>query len=307
MSLALLFPGQGTQHPQMLAWVDGCATAAPTLDGMTVALGADWRQRLGDAAWASGNAVAQTLLTGLCTAAWQALAPRLPAPAVVAGYSVGELPAFAAAGVFGAAEAQVLAGHRAAAMARSVAGQDTGLMAVGGIDDTAVSPVCARHGLAVAIVLDPDRRLLGGPQAALRAAQAEFEALGAHVTPLPIAVASHTPWMAAAVGEFAAVLEPLEFAPPSAVLVCNFSGGAVRGAAALKAALAGQLAATVPWPACMDAVAERLPKCVLEVGPGDTLSRLWNGAHPGIPARSADEFRSADAVAAWVLSTLARA
>jgi [acyl-carrier-protein] S-malonyltransferase len=40
---------------------------------------------------------------------------------------------------------------------------------------------------------------------------------------------------------------------------------------------------------------------VLEVGPGAALASMWNRRFPDVPARSADEFRSADAVVDWVL------
>ena len=49
----------------------------------------------------------------------------------------------------------------------------------------------------------------------------------------------------------------------------------------------------------MDTVAERRPGAVLEVGPGNTLARLWRERHPDIPVRSCDEFTSARQVIAW--------
>ena len=73
----------------MLPWLDNCQEAAATLALMEVQLGADWRSRFAESEWAHRNAVAQPLLTGLSLAAWQALAPSLPAPEVVAGYSDG--------------------------------------------------------------------------------------------------------------------------------------------------------------------------------------------------------------------------
>ena len=85
MSLALMFPGQGTQHPSMLAWVDHRPEAAATIKLMEAELGSDWRARLGDAAWASRNRIAQCLLTGLSLASWQCLAGRMPLPSVIAG------------------------------------------------------------------------------------------------------------------------------------------------------------------------------------------------------------------------------
>ena len=76
--------------------------------------------------------MAQPLLTGLGIAAWQALAPDLPPPAAVAGYSVGELPACCVAGVFDADTALALAAFRAEAMDSAAAGEAGGLMALQG-------------------------------------------------------------------------------------------------------------------------------------------------------------------------------
>src|SRR6185436_1191935 len=132
MGLALLFPGQGAQHPQMLPWLDAQPAAQPALKALARHLGPDWRDALNDPAWLHVNRVAQLLLTGVGIAAWQTLAAQLPRPVVVAGYCVGELAAFTAAGVFNADTALDLAAARAQAMDESVAGQRTGLLAAQG-------------------------------------------------------------------------------------------------------------------------------------------------------------------------------
>jgi [acyl-carrier-protein] S-malonyltransferase len=300
VSYALLFPGQGTQHPLMLPWLDAQPAAAATLAGMAALIGGDWRERLADAEAAADNRFAQLLLTGVGIAAWQCLANALPPPTAVAGYSVGELAAFCAAGVLAPDTALALALDRAEAMQASVAALSTGLMAVQGPGGDAITGLCQRLGLAVSIRLAADRVILGGPDDALDAAHAELEPAGARCTRLAVKVASHTPWMASAALVFGARLSGIPFAPPRAVLICNAVGAALRRPADLARALADQIAATVPWDRCQDAIAERRVRCVLEVGPGTTLSRLWNERHPEVPARSVDEFRSPEAVVRWI-------
>ena len=51
MSVALLFPGQGTQHASMLPWLDGEDAARPVLARVAAVLGPDWRARVADTAW----------------------------------------------------------------------------------------------------------------------------------------------------------------------------------------------------------------------------------------------------------------
>lgn len=298
MSLGLLFAGQGTQHPGMLPWLDD---ADPLVRRTAAALGvADWRQALGDAAWALRNRHVQILLTGFGLAAWARLAPRLPVPAAAAGYSVGELAAFCAAGVFEADTALQLAGQRADAMDRCAAVAPGGLLSVSGLQRAAVAALCARCGLALAIDIDAETAVLGGPAAALACGAQEAAGLGARATPLAVAVASHTPAMQPAAEAFGAALRPVALARPALPLFCNAGGERVHDAAQAARVLAAQIAQTVRWSDVLEAMHARRVSCVLEIGPGSALSAMWNRRFPEVPARSADEFRSADAVVAWV-------
>jgi [acyl-carrier-protein] S-malonyltransferase len=304
VSLALLFAGQGTQYAAMLPWLEACPEAAPGLALITAQLGGDWRNRLAEPEWAQSNAVAQPMLTGLSLAAWHGLAPSLPVPAVVAGYSVGELAAFCVAGVFSVVDAMGLAVDRAAAMDRSAAGLDTGLLSVQGLDAKALQAACARYGLSMAIRLAADRAVLGGLSEALVAAERGLSADGVRCTRLPVRVASHTPWMSAAAVEFEARLSAVPLSSPRTTLVCNHIGAAERDPGRLRQLLARQVATTVLWDSCMDAIAERRVRCVLEVGAGHALTNLWRDRHPDVPVRSVDEFRSAYAIARWVNTAL---
>lgn len=298
MTLALLFPGQGAQHPQMLPWLDAQPDAAATLQALNAQLGQDWRASLGDLAWLHANRVAQPLLTGVGIAAWQALAAHLPRPAVVAGYSVGELAAFAVAGVFDATTALDLAAARAQAMDDSVSDQQTGLMAVQG--PHALVEAESAAGLSVAIRIGAERAIVGGTVQALDAAATRWGGAGLRCSRLPIGVASHTPAMAAAATAFAQRLAAAKLRPAQSAVVCNFTGAASRNLAVLAPALAAQIASTVLWDDCMDSIAERGVRCVLEVGPGATLAAMWRERHPAIPVRSVDEFQGPEGVLRWV-------
>ncbi len=287
----------------MLRWLDGANPRAvqPLVD----ALGADWRSRVADAEWAQRNDVAQPLITGLCIAAWHALAGLLPRPAVVAGYSVGELAAFHAAGVFAAQDAMALARRRAELMDESAGKVATGLMALAGAPCELVRRLCDEYDVTLAIQFARDHVVLGGAKVALARAAAESERAGATVTQLNLTIASHTPWMFAAVQPFADLLETVTFERPRFPLVTDNQARVLWDAQDLRRALSAQLATTIRWDECMTEVAERGTSCVLEIGPGTTLSRLWNARYPAVPARSVDEFTKPVAIARWVTDVLA--
>ncbi len=300
MGYALLFSGQGAQHPGMLPWLAPDASVA----AVAHRLGADWRDRLADPAWAGDNARAQCLLTGLALAAWAQLAGELGPPAIVAGYSVGELAAFAAAGVFSSNTALQLAGQRAACMDAAGAHCRTGLLAVSGRVAGGLQPLCREFDLDLAIDLGADSAVLGGTVEALDHALPQAQALGLQATRLNVALASHTRWMQPAAQAFAQVLRGTPLSAPSLPLVSN-ARGRVTSAQQAADALACQIAETVRWDAGLELVAAQRVQVVLEIGPGQALARQWNARHPAIPARSADEFRSRSALIGWMRRQLA--
>ena len=300
MTIALLFPGQGTQQPAMLPWLESDPAARPVLARMAGVLGGDWRTRASDAAWSHANVVAQPLLTGVSLAALAALAPRLPRVVAVAGYSVGELAACVAAGMLEADDAMTLAVRRAAAMDACAADGDTGLLGVSDVDAGDLDAACARWGLDVAIRTGERRCVVGGATAALAQAAAFLAALGARTTPLGVRVASHTRAMRAAVPLLTQAFAEVQWRAPRVAWVAGITGAVVRDPAEARRLLAEQAASTVRWDACMDTVAERRPDAVLELGPGNSLARLWRERHPGIAVRSCDEFAAAGEILAWV-------
>ena len=306
MTVALLFPGQGTQHAAMLRWLEGDAAARPVLARLACELGDDWRMRVADLDWSLSNAVAQPLVTGVSVAAWCALAPRLPRVVASAGYSVGELAACVAAGMLESGDALALAVRRAAAMDACADDEPAGLLALSDVDSEAVDAACARWSLEVAIRTGERRCIVGGATRALAEAASHFDALGATATMLGVRVASHTHAMRAAVPALTQALALAHWRVPRVAWVSGITGAVVRDVAEVRRVLAAQVATTVRWDACMDAVAERRPDAVLEIGPGTTLARLWRERHPAIAVRSCDEFASAEQAAEWVATASSR-
>lgn len=303
MALAIVFSGQGMQHADMLPWLRDDALPGE----MASRLGRDdWRAALRDPDWAACNLNAQLVLTATALAAWRQIAGSLPRPVAIAGYSVGELAAFSAAGIFDADVALDIATRRALAMDRCAARAPGGLMAVSGASTQALAAVCSNHGLDVAIRNGCFSAVLGGPLAALDRAEDDLASRGARCTRLRVGVRSHTPAMRDAADDLLRELAAIPFRRPALPLFCNARGDRIADAASARPLLAAQVATTVRWADCMEGLRARQPRCVLEIGPAQALARMWNERYPDIPARSCDEFRSAPAIAAWVQEAAAR-
>jgi len=299
MSYAVLFSGQGTQRPGMLPWLESEPVCQTLLQVMQMAIGTDWRATLEDVAQRSSNTFAQPLLVGTGLAAWSALALRLQEqPVVVAGYSVAELSAFACAGVFSMSDATALARQRAADMDAAVLGMAGGLLAVSGMTREAV--LHAFPALACAIDIAADQAIYAGPVEVLKSCALDLAMRGAMCTQLEVRVPSHSHWMSGAALQFEQTLSELPFNKAKIAVALNSTGTTTTQRDTLRKALSEQIATTVQWSACMDSVAERGVRCVIEIGAGTTLSKMWNQRYPGIPARSIEDFRDATGAARWI-------
>lgn len=305
MSLAILCPGQGGQHPAMFTRVLDRPQAAAVLTAAAHVLGDD-PLRLAAQPRRYDNAIAQPLVCAAALAHWQALRENLPTPVAVLGYSVGELAAHAVAGSFDAATCLSLAGERARLMDRA-SPVDAGLIAVTGLNLRAIETLCERHGAAIAIVNGEDHAVLGGPLAALHAAGADAQARGANVRALPVSVPAHTHWLATAAHAFDERLRAAPLRDPRLPVLAGIDARPVLARERVVATLAAQIAQTIQWREVLAQAVERGARVFLELGPGNALARMIGAGFDACQARSIEDFKTLDGVSDWVASACARA
>ncbi|CAN7276137.1 acyltransferase domain-containing protein [Pseudoduganella sp. LjRoot289] len=321
--LLLLCPGQGGQHAGMfdLARSDPAAAALlehggsgthvarahPACEGDAGGPAAVARARLDKPPFSEppaalfANRSAQPLIVAATLAMWQALRDATPAPALVAGYSIGELAAWSVAGAIAPLDAIELANTRATLMDACLArhpGQ--ALLAVMGLPQPLSAAHAARAGFHVAIAIGEDSCILGGLAARTGDIEAALTAAGARVTRLPVEIASHTPYMADAVVPFAGALRAARLQPPVSPVLSGISAARLDRPDQAVEHLSRQLGEKIVWDECMDACAEAGITAALELGPGAALSRMLQARHPGIACRSVADFRSLDGIRAWL-------
>lgn len=311
MRLALLFSGQGGQRPEHWQQLAKASTGL---------FGAALRQALPGLADASleppgeassidpeklaNNRVAQALIFGLQVQCWTQLQPRLPRPICAAGYSLGEMAACCAAGVFTPETGLALTIQRAQLMDQAASGEHA-MLAVLGLDEALVAELAAESGLAVAIRNAPRHLVVAGPRAGILSAASRFAAAGAsRLVHLAVRTPSHTALLASAARDFQTHLDSLPAAQADERLrfpvFSAIDATPNRRAAAASSALARQLSTPLDWAACQQAVVEMQPDAVLEIGPGNALARLFAEHAPAIPVRASDDFRSLDGIVGWV-------
>jgi [acyl-carrier-protein] S-malonyltransferase len=300
--LALLCPGQGAQHPAMFA----LARADPQVDALLdqwmldAQLDTPLERILSDPALLFANRIAQPLIVAATLATWEALRHDVPAPALVAGYSIGELAAYGVAGALAPHDAVKLAAARARLMDACLETTPRqALVAISGLPIGTVAEVLRQHDFHVAIETGADTLIAGGPFDQLDELQRSISSAGGRASLLPVGVASHTPLMRAAVAPFAALLQQHRFRDPQIPVLSGISAEPIARADKAMAHLSRQVAETIVWKDCMDACAEAGVSVALELGPGAALSRMLQARHPHIACRSVSEFRSLDGVKGW--------
>jgi [acyl-carrier-protein] S-malonyltransferase len=247
------------------------------------------------------NRVAQPLIVAATLAMWEALRDRLPAPALAAGYSIGELAAYGVAGALAPQEVIALAAMRAGCMDRAAAlNPGQAMLAVTGVPVERARALADQAGASVAIITGEDACIAGGTRTALESLVREAAVQGARCQELPVAVASHTPLMAPAVAPFAEALAAAAWQMPSCPVLSGIDATRIAEPAQAVDHLSRQLAQTILWSSCMDAAVESGATVALELGPGASLSRMFRTRYPDLPCRSVSEFRSIDGIAAWL-------
>jgi [acyl-carrier-protein] S-malonyltransferase len=283
--LAIVCPGQGSQTPGFLSpWLE-LPGQRELLTALGEAAGTDLvaHGTASDADTIKDTAVAQPLIVGagLTTLAALLEGTTLPTATVVAGHSVGEFTAAAAAGVLAPTEAMSLVDVRGRAMAEASAVTPTGMAAVLGGDPDEVLTVLERHGLTPANMNGAGQVVAAGTLEQVAALRDDPPAK-ARVIPLQVAGAFHTRHMAPAVDALAARAAEVTPADPSVTLLSNADGAAVGSGADALARLVDQVSNPVRWDLCMETLLSLGVTGLLELAPAGTLVGLAKRAMRGV-------------------------
>ena len=217
------------------------------------------------------TAVTQPLVVATTLLAFAELSKRgVPARTVVAGHSVGEIAAYAIAGVISPDDAVKLAAVRGAEMAKACAVEPTGMSAVLGGDE---AEVLAR---LEALELVPANRNAAGQIVAAGAISA-LEKLAedppekARVRALATAGAFHTHYMSSAMDGYAAAAAEVVASDPNTTLLSNFDGKPVTSAADAMEKLVAQMTRPVRWDLCTETMRTLNTTAIVEFPPAGTL------------------------------------
>jgi [acyl-carrier-protein] S-malonyltransferase len=223
-------------------------------------------------------------------------------PAFVAGHSVGEYAALAAAGALGLAETLRLVRERGRLMQQEGERVPSGMAAVLGMDAPTLEAICAeateqaRAGLDagethpgagwVVLANDnaPGQIVISGDERALKQAMELAKARGARrVVPLAVSGAFHSPVMAPATAGLARAVDAAPIQDAHVPLISNITAQPLTSAADVRAELAQQIASPVQWTQSIEYLAGQGIEMFVEIGAGQVLAGLIRRIAKDIP------------------------
>lgn len=213
----------------------------------------------------------------------RALQQELPSamPGFVAGHSLGEFTALAAAGSLSFEDGLRLVHKRGQLMKEAGTKSPGAMAALLGLDAENVREVCARASQQTGGVLIlandncPGQSVISGDEATIEAGMSLAREAGAKkVVKLAVSIASHSPLMESASAEFSDVLAKTTFQPPQMPVYGNVDAAPLKDVDAIRHELSLQLTHSVRWTETIQAMLAAGAETFIELGPKDVLSGL---------------------------------
>lgn len=292
MTLAIVFPGQGSQSVGMMKGFSGHPAVERTFREASGIAAIDYWAMANEGPAELQNQTVNTqplmLVAGVaCWRAWREAGG--PLPAYFAGHSLGEYSALVAAGSLRFEDALPLVRLRAQAMQEAVPEGTGGIAAIVGLDDAKLPAVLeeAAQGQVVeaANLNSPGQVVVAGHRAAVERAMAAAKARGAKlVKMLPMSAPSHCSLMKPAADRLRERLEAIEVLEPGVPVIHNRWVEAADDPARIRAALVEQLDHPVRWTETVRWLAAHGVDRIVECAPGRVLAGLAKRIAPGVEA-----------------------
>lgn len=296
------FPGQGAQYPGMGR---DLFDASPTVREL-FELASDCSKTDLKAVLFSGadeqlrqTEFTQTAITLVNMSAYYLLKERGVHGDVFAGFSLGELSAYHAAGILDLRSLFEIAALRGRLMSEGVMEAsegigDLGMAAVIGLDYRMISEVLSAKALEHLYIANDNsvkQVVISGVQGAIEQITPVLKAAGARrVIPLKVSGPFHTPLMKHAEERFSESLVRFQFSDPVIPVYTNVTGALIRSGSEAKEVCARQLTSPVRWTSIVAELSgetyEDVQSC-FEVGPGKVLSGFWKAGPSSVPCLGA--------------------
>ncbi|MBI5442674.1 MAG: ACP S-malonyltransferase [Deltaproteobacteria bacterium] len=308
MSIAFVFPGQGSQYVGMgRALAEASPAAREALEQADYALGRPLTRLLFEGpeeelriTWNT-----QPAILAVSVACLRALREAVELrPAALAGHSLGEYSALVAAGALEYGDALRIVEKRGRFMQEAVPLGTGTMAAVLGLDAGPLELICAdvsRPGGVVEVANDncPGQVVISGhKEAAEEAGRRAREAGAKRALPLPVSAPFHCSLMLPAGERLAAVLEEVELCEPDNAVVANVDAQPNREACRIRDLLVRQVSSPVRWQESVRRLAAMGVDTFVEVGPGKVLSGLVRRIVPEARVLNVEDPSSLEALGA---------
>ncbi|MFZ0548281.1 MAG: ACP S-malonyltransferase [Candidatus Promineifilaceae bacterium] len=285
MSVAFLFPGQGSQHVGMgfdLYQTQPVSRAVFDLADQQLGFSLSDLCFNGPEEELVDTVNQQPALLVTSIAILRAMQAAGSAdPEFVAGHSMGEFSALVAAGSLTFTDGLALVRKRGELMKEAGEKRPGAMAAILALETNKVEAICdeaaQKTGQPVQLANDncPGQLVISGDETALAEAMELAQAAGARkVVKLPISIAAHSELMRSAADGFARAVDDTPLAPPRMPIIGNVSAQPLTTPEAIRAELKAQLTSSVRWTDSMTHLTQQGVDTVYEVGPGDVLLGL---------------------------------
>ena len=283
MSLAFVFPGQGSQSLGMMAALAGISPVIrSTFAEASEVLGYDLWDLCQNGPEDLLNSTERTqpamLAAGVATyRLWQERGGAVPA--AVAGHSLGEFSAVVVAGCLEFKDAIALVKFRGEAMQAALPAGQGAMAAVLGLEDADVEAACREAALDEVVETanfnSPGQVVIAGHATAVQCAIEAAKARGAkRALLLPVSAPCHSTLMAGAAEQLRQRLAQLQVLPTTTIAVYGVDVRTHKSADEIRAALVKQLATAVYWAATIRTMIAAGFNQFVECGPGKVLTGL---------------------------------
>ncbi len=224
----------------------------------------------------------------------------LPAPAFVAGHSLGEFTALVVSEVLSLGDAVKLVRERGRLMHEAGSRSGGGMLTITGLDLSTVENICLSVGASVSGINSPGHITISGSQDNLNKVKRLAQIKGARrMIPLKTSGAFHSKSMEPALEGLVNAVSSHTFNKPAIPIIANVTAQPVTGSETIKEELLSQLVHCVKWQQSIETMISKGVTTFFEIGPSDILTNHIKKISPGARVFSVNNINTINEISNW--------